>query len=80
MRLCLYVCVVVCMRVCDVCVCARARVCLCVCVCVCVCARARVWCVSVRVNQALLFGLLWFEMLVILFIVIFRLWRLIVGV
>ena len=68
---CVRVCTCVCMCVCVcVCVCVRVCVCVCVCVCVraCVCACACVWC------RSCLFSFLWFELLVPIVIVVFRLW------
>ena len=62
--------------------------CVCVCVCVCVCARARAYVRAfVRVVRACvcvcdvgLAGFLWFELLVIIVLVISRLWYLNVSV
>ena len=69
-----------------VCTCMWARVCACICVCVCVCVRARApsrgefVCARVRVYvsvcvwcRSCLLNFLWFELLVVIVIVLFRL-------
>ena len=65
-------CVCVCRRACAcVCVCVQACVCvqMCMFVCVCVCA-----CACVRACKRAHFSVLWFELLLIIVIVIFHLW------